>query len=206
MFRVLPPPHPPKIIYLSLLHLSGNMDNSTFKMSHCVPLYPQTQPNLEHHLNALKLLGRSLCFSTPIRLGLQAALQMSWQLRLHTTCRHTTQTRPHSHSHTYTRGGQKRRRNMGITLRLSCRVTTRKYGSRSENVFTWRFNFITTESKLILITLGKFVAHPIPALHQNLGCHKLKDDHEVETVVTRWMITEDSLIFTAKRKARPSIR
>jgi len=184
------------------------MENSTFKMSHCVPLYPQMQPNLEHHLNALKLLGRSLCFSTPIRLGLQAALQMSQQLWLHATCRHTTQTRPYlesHHTHTYTRGGQKRRRNTGIILCLSCRVTSRKYDNRSENKFTWPYNFVTTESKLIVITSGKFIAHPFAALQQNLGCHKLKDDREVETVVTGWMITEDSLILTAKRKARPTV-
>jgi len=52
------------------------------------------------------------------------------------------------------------------------------------------YNFVTTESKLILITSGKFVAHPFPALQQNLGCHKIKDDREMETAVTGWMITD----------------
>jgi hypothetical protein len=30
--------------------------------------------------------------------------------------------------------------------------------------------------------------HPFPALIQNLGDHKFKDNHNVETAVTRWPI------------------
>jgi hypothetical protein len=34
--------------------------------------------------------------------------------------------------------------------------------------------------------------HLFPALKQNLGGLRFKDDHEVETIVTQWLITEDT--------------
>jgi hypothetical protein len=34
--------------------------------------------------------------------------------------------------------------------------------------------------------------HLFTALKQNLGGHKFKDDREVQTVVTRWLITQDT--------------
>jgi hypothetical protein len=34
--------------------------------------------------------------------------------------------------------------------------------------------------------------HLFPALKQNLGCEKFKDDSETERVVTWWLITEDT--------------
>jgi hypothetical protein len=40
--------------------------------------------------------------------------------------------------------------------------------------------------------------HPFPALRQNLGGHKFKDAHEVETFVTRWRITQDTDIDKQK--------
>ena len=52
-------------------------------------------------------------------------------------------------------------------------------------------NFVTTVSRLMLITSGKFVAHLFPALKENLGCYKFKDDREVKRFVTRWKLTED---------------
>jgi hypothetical protein len=59
---------------------------------------------------------------------------------------------------------------------------------RSENKFTWR----------VISYPGLFQGNSLPAdyhlflaLKQNFGGHKFKDDREVETVVTRWPITQD---------------
>ena len=46
-----------------------------------------------------------------------------------------------------------------------------------------------------------------PALKQNIGGYEFKSDREVETVVTRWLVTQDTDLLTAEnRKPRPTIR
>jgi hypothetical protein len=41
---------------------------------------------------------------------------------------------------------------------------------------------------------------------QNLGDHEFEDDGEMETAVTRWLITQrHGMIKTGERKARPTI-
>jgi hypothetical protein len=101
----------------------------------CVAAYPQTQPNFEHYLNALKLLGRSLM--------LQHAYQ-TWGYKPHYrflsnySCPLQANTTQPLTVTPYTHIPRVDRRNTWISLCLSCTVTTKKNDSRSENKFTWR--------------------------------------------------------------------
>jgi hypothetical protein len=51
------------------------------------------------------------------------------------------------------------------------------------------YNFVTKE---LNGDLSSSEYHLIPALRQNVGCHKLKGDREEETVVTGLLKTEDT--------------
>jgi hypothetical protein len=48
--------------------------------------------------------------------------------------------------------------------------------------------------------------HWFPAMAQNLGSHKIKNDCEGETVVTMWGNMGHKLLPTGNRKADPTIR
>jgi hypothetical protein len=64
---------------------------------------------------------------------------------------------------------------------------TAVYDGRSANKFTWR-NFVTNERALIRRRINVICFQ----LKQSLGGHKFEDDRHAETVVTRWLITQDT--------------
>jgi hypothetical protein len=52
-------------------------------------------------------------------------------------------------------------------------------------------HFVTKEHTVIVITPRKFGSEGLSFVYsaeQNLSCHEIKDDHDVKTVVTRWLV------------------
>jgi hypothetical protein len=58
------------------------------------------------------------------------------------------------------------------------------------------FNFITIEATVIVIISRELVAERLSSLSSNekrdLVGHKFKDNREVQTIVTQWLITQDT--------------
>jgi hypothetical protein len=68
------------------------------------------------------------------------------------------------------------------------------------------YNSVIKVPTLYLVTPLPSNYHRFPAMVQNLGSHKFKNDCEVETVVTLWGNTGHKLLQTSKRKADPTLR
>jgi hypothetical protein len=62
------------------------------------------------------------------------------------------------------------------------------------------YNPVTKEPTLIVITSTSCNSppsdlHPFTALKQNLRGHRFKDSREVDTIVTRWLITQNTGLY-----------
>ena len=68
----------------------------------------------------------------------------------------------------------------------------RKTENRSENIFTWGTMSCRTLKHPAHSSYVASDYHTFPALKQNAGRHRFKDDSEVETAVTVWLITQDT--------------
>jgi hypothetical protein len=64
-------------------------------------------------------------------------------------------------------------------------------------------NFVNKDPTLIVITSGNQSSSEyllFPELKQNLGGHNFKDNRELETAVTRWLVTEETDLYQQEIK------
>lgn len=83
----------------------------------------------------------------------------------------------------------------------------RKYENRSQNKFTQRIiSYLRTNSDYDYIMNPSPSDYRVfPPLKQISGDNRFEDDRQVETMVTRWLITEHGVISPGHTKVRPAI-